>query len=355
MDDTSIRTPDPVRAHRIAWVILALVLIALGLWTLREFLAALAWASILAVAFWPSYQRSRRHWPSGRHDILLPALFTAGIALAFVLPIVLAGMQAGKEARTVFAWIDGVRHDGLPVPDIIGHLPIIAGPATVWWQQNLSDPDAASDLLNHLGEPRYVLAGREVGIAILHRLVMFGFCLLTVFFLFRNGDALAEQLRHASARAFGPVGERIGKQTVASIHGTVNGLVLVGLAEGLLLYLVYLATGVPRPALLGAATAVGAIIPFGAPVFFGIAALLALAQGSTTGAIVIVVAGATTTFVADHFVRPVVIGGATRLPFLWVLLGILGGVTTWGLLGLFLGPAIMSALILLWREWTETV
>jgi predicted PurR-regulated permease PerM len=58
------------------------------------------------------------------------------------------------------------------------------------------------------------------------------------------------------------------------------------------------------------------------------------------------------TFVADHFVRPVLIGGATKLPFLWVLFGILGGVASWGLLGLFLGPAIMAALIMLWREWT---
>jgi predicted PurR-regulated permease PerM len=45
------------------------------------------------------------------------------------------------------------------------------------------------------------------------------------------------------------------------------------------------------------------------------------------------------------------IGGATRLPFIWVLLGILGGFTAWGLVGLFVGPATMAALILLWREW----
>jgi len=57
-------------------------------------------------------------------------------------------------------------------------------------------------------------------------------------------------------------------------------------------------------------------------------------------------------FVADHFIRPVLIGGAIRLPFLWVLLGILGGLETFGILGLFLGPAIMAALISLWREWT---
>jgi predicted PurR-regulated permease PerM len=68
---------------------------------------------------------------------------------------------------------------------------------------------------------------------------------------------------------------------------------------------------------------------------------------------VIACLGFTVTFIADHFVRPQLIGSATRLPFLWVLLGILGGVETWGLLGLFLGPAIMAVLILLWREWTS--
>ena len=59
------------------------------------------------------------------------------------------------------------------------------------------------------------------------------------------------------------------------------------------------------------------------------------------------------TFVADHFVRPTLIGSATRLPFLWVLLGILGGLETFGIVGLFLGPAVMAALISLWRDWTD--
>jgi predicted PurR-regulated permease PerM len=58
-------------------------------------------------------------------------------------------------------------------------------------------------------------------------------------------------------------------------------------------------------------------------------------------------------FIADHFVRPVLIGGATRLPFLLVLFGILGGLETMGILGLFLGPAMMAAMVALWREWTD--
>lgn len=354
MDNFGLNHLGHVRAQRIAWVALALVLLALGLWTLREFLSALVWAAVLAIACWPSYQRARRRWPLTRHDMVLPTLFTLAIALVFVLPSVLALIQAGREFRSAVPWIESVRRDGIPVPDVVMHLPFAAESARQWWQDNLSAPGAATELLTRVNNPDFVLAGRQIGIAILHRLVIFGFCLLTLFFLFKDGDRLAEQLRRASARTFGPGGERIGRQAVASIHGTVNGLVLVGLAEGLLLWFIYLAAGVPRPTLLGAATAIGAMIPFGAPVIFGIAALLVLAQGSMPGAIVIVVAGAVISFGADHFVRPVLIGSATRLPFIWVLFGILGGVTTWGLLGLFLGPAIMAALILLWREWTES-
>jgi predicted PurR-regulated permease PerM len=197
-----------------------------------------------------------------------------------------------------------------------------------------------------------VLTGRTVGAELAHRVVLFGFTLLTLFFLFRDGDRLAAQMQRASFRALGASGERVGRQIIASVHGTVDGLVLVGLGEGILLGFGYAVAGVPHPTLFGGLTAVAAMVPFGAPVVFGAAALLLLAQSSVTAAIGIVVLGMVISFVADHFVRPVLIGGATRLPFLWVLLGILGGVETWGLLGLFLGPAIMAALILLWREWT---
>ena len=59
-------------------------------------------------------------------------------------------------------------------------------------------------------------------------------------------------------------------------------------------------------------------------------------------------------FVADHFIRPILIGSTTRLPFLWVLLGIFGGLETFGVVGIFLGPAIMSVLVAMWREGAET-
>jgi len=77
-------------------------------------------------------------------------------------------------------------------------------------------------------------------------------------------------------------------------------------------------------------------------------------SGAVAGAVIVLVAGLILLFAADHFVRPVIIGEGAKLPFLWVLLGILGGVEQFGLVGLFLGPALMAALVAIWRSWLSS-
>ncbi|HEY4172334.1 MAG TPA: AI-2E family transporter [Rhodopila sp.] len=348
-----IEAPDGAsRPQRIAKAALALLLAVLGLWTLHRYLPALIWAAILAIAVWPLYQRAVRRWPPGKHNILLPSVFTLGLALVFILPLILVAVQAGREVHGVYDSLATARTEGIPPPAWLGRLPVGSQEATAWWDENLSNPEDAKALLQRARSSAFMSNSGELGANIAHRIVLFGFTLLTLFFLFKDGDRLGEQMQRAGERAFGPAGERIGRQIIASVHGTVDGLVLVGLGEGLILGIGYVVAGVPHPTLFGLFTAIAAMVPFGAPLVFGIAALILLAQGQVAWTIAILVLGFVVTFVADHFVRPVLIGGATRLPFLWVLLGILGGVETWGLLGLFLGPAIMAALMLLWREWT---
>ena len=95
-----------------------------------------------------------------------------------------------------------------------------------------------------------------------------------------------------------------------------------------------------------------AAIPFGAFVVFGSAALVLVSQQEPGHAIALMVTGLVVLVIADQFIRPVLISGQTRLPFVWVLFGIIGGLETVGLLGLFIGPAVMAALIVLWRDLT---
>jgi predicted PurR-regulated permease PerM len=339
-------------AQHSALLVLSLGLLLLGLFTLRHFLDALVWAGIFAIALWPLYCRAVARFGTGRHNVLLPALFTLGVALLFVVPLGLVGAQLAQEARAGADWLRGAQQNGIPEPDLLRHLPFGQTQLDAWWGRNLADPGSARELVQRTTNGHASSMGRMIGAQVVHRLTVFVFTLLTLFFLFRDGLTLTAQMKRAAVRAFGPSGERVGRQIIASVHGTVDGLVLVGLAEGVILGVIYALVGVPHATVFGTLTAVAAMIPGFALVIIGLAALVKLAMGSAVGAVIIFGVGGVVVFAADHFIRPVLIGGATKLPFLWVLLGILGGVEMWGLIGLFLGPAIMAALILLWREWT---
>lgn len=341
------------RPQHAALLVLAIALALLGGWTLRAFLPALVWACIIAVATWPLYRRALTRFPPKRHNLLMPALFTVGVALLFLLPLTLVAVQFAHEAHGLILWIDSVRKTGIAPPAWLGRLPIGAGPAKQWWNRYLGSPAGAAALLHQVGRSNVLAATRLFGAQLVHRVVLFAMTLLSLFFLLRDGESLARQMQRASQRAFGPAGERIAQQMVATVHGTVDGLVLVGLGEGLLLGIAYALAGVPHPTSFGVLTALAAMIPFGAALLFSIATLPLLANGALVGAIAVFSTGVVVTFVADHFIRPGLIGGATRLPFLWVLFGILGGVAVWGLFGLFFGPALMAALMLLWREWVN--
>ena len=337
--------------HFAARLVLSIALLAVGLYMLQNYLRALVWALVLAIALWPLFERTAARVPAKLRKEALPAFFSLLVLLIFLIPLVALGIESVREAHTVLDYGKHAEQNGIPVPDAVGKLPPkLARPAAKWWTENLSHSGFAKEWAEKIDTASNRELGRNVGKDALHRIVLFGFALLALFFLFSEGEAVHRQCLTASQRLFGPRGEKIGRQMVASVHGTVNGLVLVGLGEGVVLGLVYFFTGVPHAILFGALSAVAAMVPFAAGIAIVVAALVLLAAGKTAMAIVVIVAGFLTTFVADHFVRPSLIGGSTKLPFLWVLLGILGGVETFGLLGLFVGPAVMAALILLWRE-----
>ncbi len=306
------------RAQNFAARILAGALLLLGLYTLRAFIDALAWAGIFAIALWPAYCRAKARYGMGHHNILLPALFTLGVAFLFMMPLLLIGVQLASESHAFTSWLHSIQRNGIPEPRFLSHMPFGQTQIDDWWAQNLADPGSASDLVGHATEGHITDIGRLLIVQLVRRVTLFLFALLTVFFLFKGGDGLTQKLRHAVARAFGPTGERMALQIVVSVHGTVDGLVLVGLGEGVLLGVVYALAGVPSPALFGVLTAIAAMIPFGAPLVFGMAALLLVAQGATVWAMVVFGAGMAVTFTADHFVRPRLIGDSTKLPFLWV-------------------------------------
>jgi predicted PurR-regulated permease PerM len=333
--------------QRTARVALVIVVAFVSVWMLWRFLPALAWAGVLAIATWPLRDRLA-HW--GMERTAIATLLTFILAIVVVLPLIGLGIEAAREGGKIVPWLNDVRQNGLGTPDWLSHLPYVGGTFAAWWQDNLAEPGAARVLFGRAETSGIFNLTRMLGIEVVSHLTILVFTLLTLFFLYRDGPSVQRQAHAITDRLFGPTDWHLGLNAAAAVRSTVNGFVLVGLLEGVLLGIAYVATGLPHAALLALATGALATVPFGASLVFCVCTLVLLAQSQTTAAIALLVFGSLVALVADHFVRPILIGSSIRLPFLWILLGIFGGLETFGLIGLFLGPAILSVLIAMWRE-----
>ncbi len=324
------------------------------IFVLSPILPALLWAGVLAIALWPSYSKVYR-WQNSRawQSVIAPLTFTILVGLVIAAPVALAAVEIGHEARAVMAWINSARQGGMPLPAGLSTLPWIGTRIASWWKTNLVDPRDATSLFRQVGPSQLLGLTRSVGTEIFHRVLLFVVTIMTLFFLFRDGQTLARRLLGIGKAVFGEKSALISQHVVEAIHGTVDGLVLVGLAEGAVIGVGYFIAGLPHAAVFTIATGVLAIIPFGAPLTFCLAGVILLSTGKVVSAAALVAFGFFVVFVADHFIRPFLIGGASQIPFLLVLLGLLGGVASLGIVGLFVGPALMAVLMAVWRDLGE--
>ncbi len=334
-----------------ARVVLALVLFGLALWTAAGFLPALIWATILAVSLWPLYLAFAARFSSGPSS-LAAFIFTAIVALVLFTPMSLAVYQIAQQGDALVSWLQQARESGVEVPDWVARLPVAAESLQSWWRANLSDPKAATAWLQTVNADNASEFFKTFGGQLLHRLFLLLFSLLTLFFLLRNGRAVASRFLETCDRLIGDAGEGLVEKMVDAMRGTVNGTVLVAMGEGLLIGVGYFVAGVPNPLMFTILTTAFAMLPFGAWLAFTTAALV-LVSGGGSGftAAAVLCWGAIVMLAGDHFVWPTLVGGSARLPFLFAFVGIFGGLAAFGLFGLFLGPVIMAALLTVWREW----
>ncbi|HTC45539.1 MAG TPA: AI-2E family transporter [Steroidobacteraceae bacterium] len=347
--------PSDSPAHKTARYLLVGALLLLGGWMLQRFLPALSWAVVLAVATASLYDNWLRRFKGPRRHVWAAVTFTAIVGAIVVVPLIYFGFVAVRETAALVRAFAEAAHNGPPqLPVWLRQFPSVTDWVNTQWTQLIQETNGHVGSAALRAHPTVVQWSRELGVQILHRSVTLGFTLLTLFFVCLNRERLRHDVPFAARRLFGPTVIPVLGGVVSAIRATVDGIVLVAIAEGAIMAGVYALVSVPHPILLGAITGIFAMIPFAAPIVFGAVAVAMGLSGAIGGAITIVVIGFILLFIADHFVRPVIIGEGARLPFLWVLLGILGGVEQFGLVGLFLGPALMAALVSVWRSWVRT-
>ena len=329
---------------------LTVTIVALALFIIHRFVPSLVWAAIIAVATYPMF----RGWGQlfGKYRTISALLFTMILALLLILPVSWLVRLLVKELQYFINYLQIVNSDGGQAPDIFRHVPVIGNEMVTYWNNNIGNPGNVKYILSnlHLSLTPTSYYIKQVGVSLAHRSFQLGFTLLCLFFFYRDGDKLIQQINYIGESCLGKRWFRYAGKLPSALRATVNGTIVVGIGVGIMMGVCYGLVGLPGPTLMGFFTAFAAMIPFLVPVVFMIAAIILLSSGSLISAIIVIAWGTVVMFIADHFVKPVLIGGATQLPFLAVLFGILGGVETLGLLGLFVGPIIMVLFITLWYE-----
>jgi predicted PurR-regulated permease PerM len=317
--------------------------IALGL-LLQHFLGSLAWAGLLAVITWPLHDHLvKRGWPRlGSASFLLVML-----VLTFFGPSVLLLHALSTELAGLERLVGQLNTTGVPVPDWLHRLPLVAEPAIKWWHEHLATPGGLHALIRTtVGDfmPHLTDAARAWGSTILANALYLFLTLLTLFVLYLHGPTVVHYVDSAGRRLLPAHYGMLRRVLPLSVRGTALGLCSIAVLEGIVLGVAYAIAGAPAPALLGVLTGYLALIPGGAPLSFTMVSLLLLGQGHAGAALGLFSWGAVELFMVDKFIRPKLIGHRVNLPFLAVLFGLLGGVSTLGVIGLFVGPFMMAVL-----------
>jgi predicted PurR-regulated permease PerM len=345
------QSPDEAQTHITQMRLLVALLTLVGLWIARSFLLELAWAVTLAVALWPLYSRAIGRRPRMGPRILIPLGFTLGTGLVLMLPLAIVAVEAARDSQAVVQWLAQAQKTGVPVPAWVYHVPMLGSRVAGWWQTHLATPKGGSQLLGSLDAGSVASWTGAVAAQVASRSMFFAVTLLALFLILRDAERLADNAVGTARRFYGEFGERFVNRVGEAVRAAVNGTVLVAIGEGSLIGIGYAVTNVPRPVLFTLATIAVAMLPFGAWAAFGVATIVLIVQGHLAAGIGLLLFGAVVMLIGDNLVQPALIGNSMELPFLWTFVATFGGLETFGLVGLFVGPALMAALFLVWKEW----
>lgn len=331
--------------------LLVLVVLA-GLYFLSGFLVPVLAALIICLASWPLYQRLLVY--CGGNTTVAASIGLTTVTVVLVVPLSLALTYAIQEASSFISWALAANRDGVPPPPWVVELPLVGRWLKEHWHQYLGEPHALGTLVEavsgeHLGNIYRTLVTATGDIFRLFLAVVF--MLITLFFIYKDGLRIVGQLDIVGERILPERWTRFSRVVPATVNSTVTGMGLIALGEGVVLGVAYWIAGVGSPVLLGVVTAFMALIPGGAPLTFTLVSLFLVGSGEVMAGLGLFVWGTVELFIVDKTLRPRLVGGPVKLPFLPTFFGLVGGVKTMGIVGLFIGPVLMALLVAIWREW----
>lgn len=338
---------------RLAQVALVALLIIGCIAVLLPMLGAILFAFVLWICAWPLYTEKLLPRIGGRNT-LGAALMTLLLVLVMLLPMI---FLVGSLASSADGLVDEIRpriEQGLPAdpPKFLSDLPLVGGDIATSWHNIASNRAELNAALKQLVAPAQRLAlatGKIAG----NGLLQVALVLFVIFFMFRDGTALAHALYVGARKLGGELGEEMLERTRGTVIGVMLGIVGTAAAQGTVAMIGFLIAGVPAAVLLGFATFFLSMIPIGPPLIWGSAAAWLYGEGQTGWAIFLVLYGLFVISSIDNFLKPFLMARGAGISILLIALGVIGGVLVFGFIGIFLGPVLLALGHMLLSRWTH--
>lgn len=339
------------RIEQIIQIAAIVVLVVGSLMVLRPFLAAILSAAILCFSTWPVYEWLERNLKGQRW--LAALAMTLLLVLVLVLPLVMVALTYADEVPHVIELVRETLAEGLPgPPSWVASIPLVGEPLDSSWSELAGNRTKLAEFLKRLLQPaREALV--YVSILIGEGVLQFTLIAFVGYFFYRDGAALGRALRNALIRVAGELADRLLEIAGGTINGVVYGIVGTGIAQGVAAVIGFLIAGVPGALMLGFFTCFLSIVPAGPALIWVVATAWLAYQDRPGWAVFMAIWGFFVISGIDNVVKPLLISRGSSLPFVLVLLGVLGGVLAFGFVGVFLGPVLLAVGFNLVRRWTE--
>ena len=334
---------------RVLAVLLILLLAALSFLILAPFFTAIIWAATIAVATWPALIKLTGRL-GGRRG-LAAALMTLVMLLVFFVPLVVAVGAVVNHADDVASWSRELAASGIPdAPGWVSKIPV-AGPrlAARWHEASLLSSDQFVDQARPwLVKASSWLLAKAGGIALMT--MQFLLTAIIVALFYTSGETAAGSLTAFARRLGGDGAGELVLLAGKAVRGVALGVVVTALVQAVLTALALLVTGVPAPVLLAAVVFFLCIAQVGPLLVLAPAVGWLYWSGHPAAGTVLLVATVIVTLL-DNVLRPILIKKGADLPLLLVFAGVIGGMLSLGLLGIFVGPVILAVTYTLLRAW----
>jgi predicted PurR-regulated permease PerM len=341
----------PNRIEKIAGLA-ALSILLVGCYVvIRPFLSPLLWAAILCFSTWPVYC----WWEKllGGRRTLAATVMTLLIAAVLVAPFVIVGANlADNIALAITAVLDSL-HEGLPEPPTwVGRIPVAGTWVEDSWQRRADDPSQlVGELRSFLDTSSGMLTG--LGLDLGRGVLQLSMSVFATFFFYRDGATIAQKVSEVINRISHDRTQELIGVVGGTVKSVVYGLLGTALAQGIAAGIGFWIAGVPAALLLALLTFFFSLVPFGPSLVWIGASLWLFFQGDIGWGLFIALWGLLLISTVDNFIKPYLISRGSKLPFLLVFFGVLGGVFAFGFIGLFLGPTLLAVGFNLLGEWTK--